>query len=181
MATRTVPLRSGQSRFLNRGVILGGGLAGIIGAILMGIAMCIYAAISGAGWRAPLQMIAATFYGPMAFVGAAGVTAIGVLTHLAIGALLGMVFAALTLGIASAMKSFWLGIVYSIAVWAFMTYVILAVFDATMASRVAMMPVFWFFVHWVYGAFTGWLTPGLRRALGFPGAEAAPTVVERAA
>jgi hypothetical protein len=45
-----------------------------------------------------------------------------------------------------------------------MTYVIQPVFDQTMAARVAMIPVFWFFLRWIYGAFTGLFVPPLRRA-----------------
>lgn len=150
--------------------ITGGACAGIIGGILMGVAGTLWAYAIGMGASAPWQGIAATFYGPMAFVGAAGVTAIGVLTHLAISAIFGAVFAALVPHARSAGKLFLLGIPYGVAVWAVMTYVFVPVFDATLDARIPMMAVMWFFLHWIYGAFTGAFLP----AFGRTPAESAP-------
>jgi|SRR6185437_2493070 len=148
------------------GILLGGALAGVLGGIIMGIVATLWGVATVAGPLAPWQAIAGTFFGPMSFVGDAGVTAIGVLTHLSIAGFWGVVFAAITVKARSAGRLFGLGILYGIAVWALMTYVIAPVFDATMAARIPMMFIFWFFLHWVYGAFTGLFTPTLRRAFG---------------
>ncbi|HEX5431070.1 MAG TPA: hypothetical protein VFW83_03835, partial [Bryobacteraceae bacterium] len=72
--------------------IVGGAIAGLIAGILMGAAMTIYSAQINIGASTFWQSIAAMFYGPMAYVGDAGVTAIGVLTHLATAMTLGAFF-----------------------------------------------------------------------------------------
>ncbi len=51
---------------------------------------------------------------------------------------------------------------------AFMTYVILQVFDRTMAARVPMMNTWWFFLHWIYGGLLGLFAPPLRAACRGP-------------
>jgi hypothetical protein len=152
------------NRLFGPGVFVGGAFAGVLAGIIMGFSASAYAGAIGAGWPLPMQNVAATYYGPMAYVGAAGVTAIGVFTHLAVSAAFGVIFAALTLKLRSVKSTFWLGIAYGTAVWAFNTYVTLAVINETMWARVAMISVFWFFVHWIYGGFLGLFTPGLRRA-----------------
>ena len=149
----TVPLSSRQ-------ILIGGALAGMLGAILMGFAGSAYIASIGGGWSTPMQAIAGTYYKSMAFVGGPGVTTIGVLTHLAIGGGFGVILAALTRRMRSHWGRFWIGIPFGIAVWALMTYVTLPVFDWVMLPRVEMMGVMWFFLHWIYGAFTGLVIPG---------------------
>ncbi|HEY7791618.1 MAG TPA: hypothetical protein VIC33_13965 [Vicinamibacterales bacterium] len=147
------------------GLVLSGAFAGIIGGVLMGLSASLYAASSGAGWSLPMQSVAGTFYGPMAYVGGPGVTAIGSVTFIAVAAVFGMIFAAITPHIYSGRTLFWLGIPYGVAVWAFMTYVMIPVFDATMWPRVMAVAVFWFFLHWIYGVFTGVFIPAFRRML----------------
>jgi hypothetical protein len=164
MAERTTVTPRTAPRLFGPGVIVGGAFAGVLAGIIMGFAASAYAGSIGAGWSLPMQNVAATYYGPMAYVGGAGVTAVGVFTHLAISAALGVIFAALTLKLRSVISTFWLGIAYGIAVWAFNTYVTLVVVNETMLARVALISVFWFFVHWIYGGFLGLFTPGLRRA-----------------
>jgi len=168
MAVTNVPVRSPQEcgKLLSLGVIVGGGLAGLLGGILMAIAATIYAGVNGSGAWMPMQMVAATFYGPMAFVAGGDVIAIGWITHLATASAYGMFFAALTARTRSLVVSFVLGILYGIVLWAFMTYVILQVFDRTMAARVPMMNLWWFFLHWIYGGLLGLFTPPLRATLG---------------
>jgi hypothetical protein len=72
----------------------------------------------------------------------------------------------LTLRIRSVGISFVLGVFYSIAIWAFMTYVILNVFNRTMAERLPMMSMWWFFLHGIYGGSLGLFTPPFRAACG---------------
>lgn len=152
------------SRLFSPGVLVGGSLAGVLGGIFMGVAATLWSNASGMGASAPWQNIAATFYGPMAFLGAAGVTTIGVLWHLTVAGGMGVILAVLARRVKSAGKLFILGIVYGTAVWAVMTYVFVPVFDQTMAARIPMVAVMWFFLHWIYGAFTGVFIPPLRRA-----------------
>lgn len=145
-------------------ILVGGGIAGVMAAVLMGIAGSIYLASIGAGWSTAMQAIAGTYYKSMAFVGGPGVTTIGVITHLAVGGAFGALFALITLRIKSRGWLFLLGIPYAIAIWAFMTWVTLPVFDWVMFPRVEMIGTFWFFLHWIYGGFLGLFIPGLRGA-----------------
>lgn len=148
---------------LSPGVLLAGAAAGVFGAICMGLAGSAYIASFGGGWSTAMQAIAGTYYKSMAFVGGPGVTTVGVLTHLSVGAAYGVLFAMITRKVRSAWKLFLLGIPYGIAVWAFMTWVIMPVFDWVMFPRVEMMGTMWFFLHWIYGALMGLSIPGLRR------------------
>lgn len=45
-----------------------------------------------------------------------------------------------------------------------MTYVVVPNFDATLADRIPLIAITWFFLHWIYGAFTGLFLPVVRRA-----------------
>lgn len=159
------PAREGTQLFSAR-VILGGGLAGLLAGLLMGIAATLYAAFDGSGATMPMQMVAATFFGPMALVEGGRAVAIGWITHLLTASAYGVLYAALTVRVRSLGISFVLGIAYSIAIWAFMTFVILQVFDRTMAERVPLMSTWWFFLHGIYGGFLGLLTLPLRAACG---------------
>ena len=125
----------------------------------MGFAGSAYIASIGGGWSTPMQAIAGTYYKSMAFVGGPGVTTIGVLTHLAIGGGFGAILAALTRRTRSHWGRFWIGIPFGIAIWAFMTYVTLPVFDWVMPTR-RNDGGMWFFLHWIYGAFTGLVSLG---------------------
>ncbi|HEX5411928.1 MAG TPA: hypothetical protein VFZ27_08705 [Terriglobia bacterium] len=163
------------------GVLVGGAMAGILGGIIMGGGLTLWAWFTGMGASLPWQLIAGTYYGPMAMVGAAGVTAIGVLTHLTIAAAFGVLFAAITVRHESAGHLFLWGIVFGVAVWAFMTYAIVPVFDTTINVRIPMFALFFFFMHLVFGAFTGLFTPPLRRSMTFTSAGREVVTVERAA
>ncbi len=164
---------NGSARVFGPGVLIGGGLAGVLGAILMGLAGSAYIAAIGGGWSTAMQAIAGTYYKSLAFLGGPGVTTIGVLTHLATGGAFGVLLAALTIKMKSRWGLFGLGILYGICVWAFMTFVILPVFDWVMFPRVEMMATMWFFLHWIYGGFTGLFIPPLRSAF-IPGARIQP-------
>lgn len=85
-----------KRRVTPSGILLGGAVAGAIGGIFMGGAFTLWAFAVGMGASTPWQAFAATFYGPMAFIGAAGVTAIGVLLYLAVAALIGIIFSGLS-------------------------------------------------------------------------------------
>ncbi|MGH9718425.1 MAG: hypothetical protein ACRD4R_17080 [Candidatus Acidiferrales bacterium] len=143
-------------------VIVGGFFAGVIGGILMGVAATLWSGAAGLGASTPWEAIAATFYGPLAFVGAAGVTTIGVLLHLSFAAGFGVVFSVLAAKFRHPVKLFFWGILYGTAVWALMTWVFVPNFDATLGARLTMIPVMWFFLHWIYGAFTGLFIPPMR-------------------
>lgn len=140
-----------------------GAMAGVIGAIVMGFSASAYSSVIGGGWSTPMQSVAGVYYKAMAFVGGAGVTAIGSFTHLTMGAIFGVIFAVITLRMRSPVRLFVLGILYSTIIWAFMTGVTIPVLDWVMYPRVMLMGSFWFFLHWIYGAFMGLSLSILRR------------------
>ena len=61
------------NRLFGPGVFVGGAFAGLLAGIIMGFSASAYAGAIGAGWPLPMQNVAATYYGPMAYVGTAGV------------------------------------------------------------------------------------------------------------
>ena len=85
----TVANRIYRARFDMRGVIIGGGIAGILAGIVMAMAAMFYAAANGSGFWLPVRSIAATWYGANALVGGAGVLIVGLVTHLGTSAKVG--------------------------------------------------------------------------------------------
>jgi hypothetical protein len=171
---------SEESRNINirrpgRSLIAAGAVAGLGAGILMAVCEMIYAGFRGAGIWLPFRSIAGTFYGPMALVGNPGVIIIGILEHLAIAAVLGIVFVTLSARGRSSGSAFWNGVLYGTAVWAVMTYVLLPVFNSTMRARVMLMPVSWLFLHWIYGGLLGLFTRRLRGAAMEPPARLRPS------
>lgn len=158
------PLDRLPRRISAAGVIIGGAIAGLIGGIIMGGTVTLWSLALGMGASTPWQAVAATFYGPMAFVGAAGVTAIGILVHITIAMLLGIVFSVLTYNATRSWPLIFWGVFYGTAIWAVMTFVFVSVFDPTLGARIPYFYAFWLFLHWIYGAFTGLFIPSLRRA-----------------
>lgn len=140
-----------------------GAIAGVIGAIVMGFSASAYSSVIGGGWSTPMQAVAGVYYKAMAFVGGAGVTAVGSFTHLTIGAIFGVIFAILARRMRSPIWLFVLGILYGTAIWAFMTGVTIPVLDWVMYPRVMLMGAFWFFLHWIYGGFMGLSLAVLRK------------------
>lgn len=140
----------------------GGPVAGIIAGIIMAIVSMLITAAMGMGfWLVP-KMIAATFLGVDALVGGAGAVILGVIVHLIVSAILGLIFAFLTPRIISASSDFGLGIVFGVVVWAVMTFIVLPLINDVMRDRVALMPFAWFIEHLVFGGSLA-LTPYFER------------------
>jgi hypothetical protein len=156
--------------------ILGGAWAGLIAGICMALIAILYSGVRGMGAWMPLENVAAAFYGPLAYVGNAGVVVIGILTHLTVALVYGAFFAWIAPRAMGSLRACFWGIAYGICVWALMTWVILPVFNETMAARVHLVPVWWFFLHLVYGGILGIFMPAARRAFGFHSALPAPSV-----
>lgn len=159
-----------------RGILLGGGLAGLGAGVVMLIACVAHAASSGLGAGLPIRLVAAQWYGLTALVAGADAIVVGLLTHLAVSALWGMILAALLRDRPGAAAAVGYGLGFGIGVWAVMTYLVLPL-NPTMRDRVVgLTPGWWFVAHLVFGG-TLALTPRLYRAVASrPAAVQAPPV-----
>src|SRR5215471_21334828 len=91
MATR-VQTRQ-QIGALAREVGVAGALAGLAGGLAMAFYLMLYSEFWGAGFLLPLRLFAATFFGVDGLIGGTGVVLIGLLLHLGISIVLGVVYA----------------------------------------------------------------------------------------
>jgi hypothetical protein len=152
-----------RARFDVRGVIIGGGVAGILAGSVMAMAAMFYAAANGSGFFSPVRSIAATWYGPNALVGGAGVLIAGLVTHLGTSAFGGVVFAALPSSRKSAITALLSGLVWGVVVWAILSFAVMPWLNPTMyAGTVGREPGWWFVFHLFYGGMLV-VTPGLVR------------------
>lgn len=158
------PTNRGSNQATSKAVVGGGVIAGLISGFFMILVAMIYTAIIDAGFWTPLNLIAATWYGPEAVQGGAWVGITGAITHLVVASIWGVVFASLTPRIQSAGKAFGWGLLYGIAVWAVMSFIFLPLVNPTMSQATANMSGWWFFFHLVYGGSLG-LTPAAERSV----------------
>ena len=114
-------------------------LGGVVGSVVMAMWAMMIAAGMGMGAWAPVQLIAIVWYGPAAMMHlSGGVIVAGLVTHMMMGAMLGIILA-LAFRIISAIASgrarlVW-GIGYGIIVWILSQFVILPGVDPMMASH----------------------------------------------
>ena len=150
-----------KAQFDFRGVIIGGGIAGILAGIVMAMVAMFYAAANGSGFFLPVRSIAATWYGANALLGGAGVLIAGLVTHLGTSAFGGVVFAALPSSRKSATVALLSGLVWGVVVWAILSIAVMPWLNPTMyAGTVGREPVWWFVLHLIYGGMLA-ITPGL--------------------
>ena len=148
-----------------RGVISGGGIAGILAGTTMASAAMLYAAASGSGFWHPVRSIAATWYGANALVGGAGVLSAGMVTHLGTSAFGGVIFAALPSSRKSATAALLTGLVWGVVVWAGMSFAVMPWLNPMMyAGTVRREPGWWFVLHLIYGG-TLVVTPSVVRSV----------------
>jgi hypothetical protein len=141
-----------RARFDVRGVIIGGGIAGILAGTVMAMAAMFHAAANGSGLFPPVRSIAATWYGANALLGGAGVLIAGLVTHIGTSAFGGMVFAALLSSRKSATVALLSGLVWGVVVWAILSIAVMPWLNPTMYSEtVGREPVWWFVLHLIYG------------------------------
>lgn len=166
--------RIDNTRFDARGVIIGGGIAGMLAGIAMAMAAMLYAAANGSGFFLPVRSIAATWYGTNALVGGVGVLIVGMLTHLSNSAFWGVIFAAFPPVRKSATTALLGGLVWGVVVWAIMSFAVMSWLNPTMyAGTVRMEGGWWFVLHLIYGG-TLVVTPRLVRSFSatWPAVEA---------
>ena len=135
--------------------------AGIVGGIGMGLYEMIATAAMGRGFWSPLNMIGATIpaYRPPAMTFAAGPTLVGLLIHMMVSAIWGLIFASLAASlfpraIRDAGRSTIGGLVLGVVVWVVTGLLIGPAIDP--ALRLA-PPLHYFIGHLVYGLITAWL------------------------
>jgi hypothetical protein len=136
-------------------------LAGIIAGLIAGIAMAMVAMMlmpmMGRDMWSPVKLMAGTFQGEAALEGGAGTILLGMMIHMGMSAVLGLIFALIVgaLGWAGLWALIVAGIVYALIVWAVNQYATLPVVDKVMAER--MPPMAFAVTHVFYGAVLGWL------------------------
>ncbi len=149
-----------------RDAIAAGALAGLLGGVVMALAMMIRADAIGTGFWLPMRSIAATWYGVDALIAGAGAVAIGIATHLAVSAGWGALFGFASGEERSTGVSFLIGVAYALGIWGVMTYLALPWFNGTFEARLALQPFwFWFGLHLLFGGTLGILTPAFAYSL----------------
>lgn len=148
------------------GAVIGGGaIAGVIaGAVMLLVAMGL-AAGRGVGATLPVRGFAAVLSGVMALVGGSGTLIEGWLVHLAVAAVLGLIYAAIGWYIRKYRWALVWGILYAIAVWVVFTRWLLPAVNPTLLAYVGMMGASWFWLHIVFGVVLSISQP-IRRGLG---------------
>ncbi|MHB8872312.1 MAG: DUF6789 family protein [Myxococcaceae bacterium] len=137
-------------------------MAGFLGGLLMALFAMIHSQAIGQGFLMPLRLIAATFVGPDALMASSGIAILGALIHLLVSVLLGVFFSYILSRQLPLASSIAFGLFFAIAVWLFMTYVLVPPLNSTLNARVAAMPGSWLIAHLFYGLGVG-LTPLFRR------------------
>lgn len=164
---REMARQQGRTRTDGGGVWGPGIEAGLVGALSMGLLWMIVAAAKGAGFLAPMKLVAATFMGPAAMSAGAAAVVLGLATHLVVGACFGVFFAALLApGTAPGIR-FAGGLIYGVGIFVVMTIVVLPLVNTVMAAHV---DVIWFSVyHLVYGYSLSVVIPAARTRHARPG------------
>ena len=133
--------------------------AGLIAAIVMAVFAMIVAASRGPGFFAPMKLISAVVLGQRAMTIGAGAVVLGIAIHLAMGALLGALFAAVVFSRPSWLATVALALIYSTGVYLVMSILILPWGNPVMLHHISLS---WFLLyHLAFGLTLGALT-GIR-------------------
>ena len=162
----------------NRGSVWNGGIvAGIIAGVVMAMFSMGYAGMMGMGFLTPLRLLAGPLYGVDALIGGAGVLLVGLMVHMMVSAMYGVIFAALVGRRTSGGAAAGWGLLYGAVVWAVMRYGVVPITDSTMNDRIPVMAGAFFFEHLLFGIVLG-ITPALVRRFS---TQTTPAPVTRAA
>ena len=161
MATRAQTRQ--QFGALAREVGAAGVLAGLAGGLAMVFYLMLYSDFWGAGFLLPLRLFAATFFGVDSLIGGPGVVVAGLLLHLAVSAVLGVVYALIPRRTTTTFHALLGGIGFGVAVLLISTFLVLPAADPVLRARVSLFPMAWFLSHVIFGALTGGLVMPLRR------------------
>ena len=170
---------------LVREVIEAGALGGLIGGVAMALFATIYDAIVGSGFWTPVRAIAATVLGAQdAMTMGASAILLGLVIHLAVAILFGIVFAAITPRDVPPPAAIAFGMFAGLAILVLMSLVVLPIVNP--AARARLMWGSWprslpvlvaFVIHLLYGLGLA-LVPALRRQIVM---RRAPTVTPETA
>lgn len=142
--------------------VVGPGIgAGIVAAIVMGLFAMIVAAVRGAGFWAPMQLIGALYMGADIAQYEFWSAVLGIGTHLVVGAVFGVVFAALMRRVTSPGVQIAAGLAYGAIVFLVMTYLVLPWANPVMFSAI---DAGWFFLYHLAFGLTLPLALPMRRA-----------------
>lgn len=140
-------------RGLERAAVVACGSAmGLLAGTVMGLAAMIHAGTVGLDPFGPVRQVAAVWYGIDALIGGEGIVGMGVITHLVVSMVLGVVFAAYGPRRGGAAVTVVGGLAYGTLVWAVFSWVLLPLVDPIMHERVRLFPSAWYVLHLVFGA-----------------------------
>lgn len=141
-----------------------GVITGVFAGSMMMVFMVLYSGGIGAAYWLPPKLIDAMSDGVVALVGGPGVVVAGLAIHLIVSVVWATLFALLMDRRWSALTAMAHGILYSFAVWAIMTYLVMPWANPTMNPRIHAMMGMWICAHVIFGACLA-IAPPLRRAL----------------
>lgn len=144
--------------------VAGAGAGALAGLAMVGWMMAA-AALDGGSALDPLRAAGATFRGPGALNGGAGTVAWGLLLHLAVGALLGVLFAALVPRDISLSSGTVLGAGSALVTMAFAMTLVVPRLAPVLAAEMPRNGGSWVIAHTLFGAVIG-IAPWLRRRIG---------------
>ncbi len=132
-----------------RSVIGPGIAAGVIAALVMALVWSIVEALQGQGFWSPAQLIGALYMGTAVVAYPFWSAVLGIVTHLIIGAIFGVVFAALMRRVESPGLQAAAGLAYGAVIFLVMTYLVLPWADPVLFVNVD--PGWFFLYHLVFG------------------------------
>lgn len=144
----------GRAAPLAREIVLAGAVAGAAAGAAMAVFFMLLGSWLGMGWLGIPQGIGALFYGSGA-MGRGPPAFWGLAVHFAVSVGLGVLFAAIVPRNASPLGSVMGGILYAIAVWAVMTWVVIRMLDRPLADLVDHMPFGWLSANVIFGIVLG--------------------------
>lgn len=158
-----VPRRPGDAGTSQ--AVVAGTAAGLIAGLVFGVIAMIRSAAVGQGLLSPLEQIAAAFYGPQALGAGLGTALAGLAIHQLFAAVLGAMFGIFVGRRVPLAAALIFGLIYSVLIWAIMTYVILPATNTVMYNLQMAQPGSWFFYFLTFGAALA-LTPLLAARFG---------------
>ncbi|HEX9401092.1 MAG TPA: hypothetical protein VF912_13360 [Anaeromyxobacter sp.] len=145
-------------------VWMAGAVAGLLAAATMIVFMAAAAALDGDA-LGPLRAVGSTLRGREALSGGAGTIAWAVLLHLAVGAALGVAYAAVVPRDMPLHSSVVLGAGCALVVMAFAVQLLVPAVSPVLAAAMPAHGGAWVIAHVLFGAVAG-LAPALRRRIG---------------
>ena len=140
-----------------------GATAGILAAVLMMAFLMAYSSAIGEGPTMPLKALGALVYGVEALIAGSTAMAMGAAIELGFSMVLGILFGLAMSRRSSVILTMLAGILVGVVTWVAMELYVLPQMDPTMAARIALMPMAYFFAHVLFGIGLG-LTPLFVRA-----------------